>query len=557
LRVIVARDGGEARPVTVLGVIPWSEVASIQESSDRLVGATFDRYRLLRRIGEGAMGRVYEAEHVGLGKRVAIKVLKEELCENADAIARFRREAEAASRIGSSNIVEVLDLGMADGRAFIAMELLSGQSLAAALAEAKRFSLDRAINVIRQVLRGVGAAHAKGILHRDLKPENIFLVQHSTAELVKVLDFGISKLIDEGATRLTSTGALVGTPLYMAPEQIRAETVDRRTDLWACGVMLYEMLTGRPPFDGDNLIVLAKRIAETEPTKLKSIVGDAPPRLVATLERALAKRPEDRFATAEDFANAIPDPPPRAVAPAAPPPAAPRGRGIALAAAAGVVSLGVGLAVGAFVLHASPPPAPPPAAPPPPPPDTTGVLGISSTPEGAEAFVDDKPVGTTPLEALHVPAGHHRVTLRKLASLPVHRDEDIKAGERVRVDLSLPPVHDLRATVSATPKLDAAVTDKIAALVTGPTRNLLTGCWELYSAATGKPDLAVSFAYVGTGYTDDNGDPVTNFAIDWHEAAATESDLAVRTCAKTALDAAVRKLSLFAKAEITLTLAPP
>ncbi len=524
------------------------------ESSDRLIGTTIERYRLLRKLGEGAMGRVYEAEHVGFGKRVAVKLLKDSLTGNAEVIARFRREAEAASKIGSPHIVDVTDLGTtADGQMYVAMELLHGRSLAAALAEARRFSPDRAIAVMRQILRGVGAAHAKGIIHRDLKPENIFIVEASTGDHVKLLDFGISKLLDDDATRLTSTGAMVGTPLYMAPEQVRAEPVDRRVDLWACGVMLYEMLSGKPPFDGDNLIVLAKRIVETQPPKLKSLVDGLPPRLVAAVERSLHKQPDDRFATAEDFANALPEAgrltaPAAVSAPASPPPR----RGIAMAIVSGLIGAGAGAAVATMAIGKPAPPPPPP----PPPPDTTATIAVDSDPSGAIVAIDDRPAGITPLTAAKVDAGWHRLVVRKLGSLPARRDENVRAGERVRVDMKLTPVSDVKVRVTGD-GLDPAAADAVVSALPPAARRALTGCWQLGEAATDQAALAATVDVTAALLSDDNGNPYGwKLVTDWHEAgAASEAALALTTCVKNALDGSLKTLKVAREGKLALAIA--
>jgi serine/threonine-protein kinase len=270
-----------------------------------------DRYRVLREIGRGGMGIVYEAEHLELGKRVAVKLMLEKYAGDKEAVARFRREALAASRIGDPHIIDVSHIGVApDGRAFVAMELLSGQPLSQVIATAGALAPARAINIMRQVLRAVGAAHAKGIVHRDLKPDNIFLLDHGDGDFVKLLDFGISKMMDGeaavAATRLTTTGMVMGTPLYMAPEQAMGSVIDHHADLYACGVILYEMLSGRPPFEGATYPVLIAKLLTAEPTNLRELQPHLPAKLVAATHRALEKEPERRFDSAEEFVAAMP-----------------------------------------------------------------------------------------------------------------------------------------------------------------------------------------------------------------------------------------------------------
>ena len=204
-------------------------------SQTNLIGFVLEnRYRIVREIGRGGMGVVYEAEHVELGKRVAIKVMLEKYADDDEAVARFKREALAASRIGNPHIIDVSHIGTApDGRAFVVMELLVGTPLSHLLKRTARSRRVRAVAIMRQVLRAIGAAHAKGIVHRDLKPDNIFLVEHDDEhDFVKLLDFGISKMLDGdaavAATKLTTTGVVMGTPLYMAPEQAMGTPVDHR-----------------------------------------------------------------------------------------------------------------------------------------------------------------------------------------------------------------------------------------------------------------------------------------------------------------------------------------
>ena len=301
--------------------VAWHAVArtvsvrvAVQAAADSIVGLVLeDKYRVLREVGRGGMGVVYEAEHTLLGKRVAIKLMLEKYSEDTEAITRFKREAFAASRIGNPHIIDVMDIGTApDGRSFVVMELLSkGMPLSTAIEARGAMPMWRAVHIMRQVLRAVGAAHAKGIVHRDLKPDNIFLLRHEDQQdFVKLLDFGISKIIDadeaSAATKLTTTGVVIGTPLYMAPEQAMGSTVERFADIYACGVMLYEMLAGRPPFEGPNYAVLIAKVLTSDAPLLSEVRTGLPPKLVAAVHRALEKEPAARFRTAEEFALALP-----------------------------------------------------------------------------------------------------------------------------------------------------------------------------------------------------------------------------------------------------------
>ncbi|MEO8705469.1 MAG: protein kinase [Kofleriaceae bacterium] len=280
---------------------------------DALIGFVLaDKYRIVRQIGRGGMGVVYEAQHIQLGKRVAIKLMLEKYQDDTEAIARFQREAVAASRIGNPHIIDVSDVGVGhDGRSFVVMELLNGLPLSQVREMTGPMPPWRAVSIMRQVLRAVGAAHAKGIIHRDLKPDNIFLIgQDDQHDFVKLLDFGISKVLDLDEqiafTKLTHTGVVMGTPLYMAPEQAQGLPVGAGADIYACGAILYELLSGRPPFEGQTYAVLVAKLLTAEPDHLASLRPGLPLALVNAVHRALAKEPQDRFATAELFAASLP-----------------------------------------------------------------------------------------------------------------------------------------------------------------------------------------------------------------------------------------------------------
>ena len=243
-----------------------------------------DRYEVVRRIGEGGMGAVYEARHTVIGKRVAVKVLLEKFVAKSDFVARLLQEARLASSIGHEHIVDVTDFGTTvDGRSFVVMEFLDGESLAELAMREAPLPIERSVGIARQVASALGAAHAKGIFHRDVKPENIYLVKRADVDFVKVVDFGISKAVkpagDEGGEgyRLTHTGLLLGTPLYMSPEQARGEEdLDHRVDIWALGVLLYECLTGEVPFRANNYLGIISQVLTHEPTppsKLRPELG--------------------------------------------------------------------------------------------------------------------------------------------------------------------------------------------------------------------------------------------------------------------------------------------
>jgi hypothetical protein len=255
-----------------------------------------DRYRILRKIGEGGMGSVYLCEHVILHRSLAVKILRRELSTDPEIVERFRNEAIAASQIGQENVIDVIDIGRTeDGALFYVMEALEGHSVGAVLRGEGPLAVSRALAILEQVCRALGAAHARGVVHRDLKPDNVFVVRREDgSELAKLLDFGISKL-EQAGERLTQNGAIIGTPEYMSPEQAAGAAVDARTDVYALGVMAYELLTGVLPFEGDSAIatLVAHQTRPPEPPSRRR--ADVPPDVDALILRALAKRPEDRF----------------------------------------------------------------------------------------------------------------------------------------------------------------------------------------------------------------------------------------------------------------------
>jgi serine/threonine protein kinase len=281
---------------------------------DSLVGATLaGRYRVEARVGSGAMGAVYRAEQAGLGRRVALKIVNRDRHVGGDTVQRFRREAKALSALHHPNTVRVFDFGSTDeGLLFLAMELLEGEPLTDSIMREGSLPVEEAVTITQQVLRSVGEAHARGIVHRDLKPDNIFLARVSTEPepIVKVLDFGIAKAV-EGDRKIdqfeTLDGTVFGTPRYMSPEQAGGRTLDPRSDLYSVGILLYELVAGRPPFvDADAVVVMARHIRE-EPLPITRAAPrrPIPASLEAVVSKALAKAPERRFQTAEEFECAL------------------------------------------------------------------------------------------------------------------------------------------------------------------------------------------------------------------------------------------------------------
>ncbi|MFH0899025.1 MAG: protein kinase [Pseudomonadota bacterium] len=284
--------------------------ADAHASADNIVGARLaERYEVTRKIGQGGMGAVYEARHLLIGKRVAIKVLLDKYAQRPEVVARLQQEARLASSIGHENIVDITDFGeTTDGRTFAVMEYLEGQSLAYLLSREGPLPVGRAVGIARQVAGALGAAHGKGVIHRDIKPENVFVVRRRGRDFVKVLDFGISKAMrplgeeDDGSQssspRLTQTGMVLGTPLYMSPEQARGEeSLDHRIDVYAVGVILYEMLTGEVPFKGNNYLSVVSQVLASEAKPPRQVRPDLniPEAIEAITLKAMAKDRELRY----------------------------------------------------------------------------------------------------------------------------------------------------------------------------------------------------------------------------------------------------------------------
>jgi serine/threonine-protein kinase len=284
---------------------------------DPLIGSVVgDRYRVVSRIGVGGMGAVYRAEHTMMRKDLAIKVLLPEFGGKDEFVRRFEREAESASRLQHPNIITVTDFGRTrEGSLFLAMEFLAGESLSHVI-KAGPLPKGRALFVIRQILRGLEHAHAAGIVHRDLKPDNIMLVERDgQADVVKILDFGIAKVTEPvtgrgaGVTALTQAGMIFGTPEYLSPEQALAEVVDPRADIYAAGVILFEMLAGRKPFVAEDKVKLISMHLAHAPPRLREANPnvEVPVALEQVVLQALEKSRENRFATATAFLQALDD----------------------------------------------------------------------------------------------------------------------------------------------------------------------------------------------------------------------------------------------------------
>jgi tRNA A-37 threonylcarbamoyl transferase component Bud32 len=270
-----------------------------------------DRYKIVRRIGDGGMATVYLGEHTGIEKQCAIKVLNIAYAHQQDAVDRFLREARAASRIQHENVIDITDFGRApNGSVFFVMELLAGEDLATLVRREGPIPWVRVRHIALQICRALASAHAKGIVHRDLKPENVFRVQRGAdRDFIKVLDFGIARVVhgSMGGRALTSAGTVFGTPAYMSPEQCDGRPADARSDVYSLGVVLFELLTGRPPFLADTPLGFLKQHSFDAPPSLRATAPQAriPERVEAIVLQALAKEVDDRFAGMEALATAI------------------------------------------------------------------------------------------------------------------------------------------------------------------------------------------------------------------------------------------------------------
>lgn len=423
---------------------------------DLEAGEEVGEYRIESRLGHGAFGTVYKATHPLIGKVVAIKVLATKFSVDPEMVSRFAAEARATNEIRHRNIIDIFSFGkLPDGRQYYVMEYLDGEPLDALIDRVGNLSLADALPILRPIAKALDAAHAKGIAHRDLKAENIFLGRDSDGQLFpKLLDFGIAKLMgrEEALKHKTRTGAPIGTPYYMSPEQCRGKDVDHRTDIYAFGVLVYRMLTGVYPFDGDDYMAILMQQITAEPPPLSTHLPDLPSTIGDVVLWLLAKEPSERPADLRSAVHALEQAandagldigpaiawdvqstsggkayqtqPPRrtnvvatpiATAPTMAPPSTKKSRaplygGIA---AAVVVLAGVGMfalggsknpkkpapaveptpAPAPVQVAPTPTPAPPPAPPPIP---TTAIITVAGVPDGTEVLVGSKVVGVAP-----------------------------------------------------------------------------------------------------------------------------------------------------------------
>jgi tRNA A-37 threonylcarbamoyl transferase component Bud32 len=360
------------------------------------------KYKIVRVLGAGGMGAVYLAENLAIARQVAIKVLHARMGRDAATLHRFRQEAKATATIGHPGVVDVLDMGETDaGEAFIVMEKLEGETMGARLKQRHRLSVDETISIVTEALDAIAAAHDKGIVHRDLKPDNLFLVWHPRW-CVKILDFGISRFIDSDEIRVTASNTVMGSVLYMPPEQARdARSAGPTADLYALGAVMYHALTGRPPFGGESYSEVLSRVLTDAPESITALRPDLPPALAELVMALLAKAPVDRPKPARVVRDRL-----RAMVPAVVPPAEPPAAADALGATMESVDRGAPTGAALAPTAASGPPLAVTAASQPPAPTfaigaTTGVAAgeVSLAPHRAK-----RPAWLVPVVALAVAA---------------------------------------------------------------------------------------------------------------------------------------------------------
>jgi tRNA A-37 threonylcarbamoyl transferase component Bud32 len=393
------------------------------------------RYRLAGILGEGAMGQVFVAENLSIGRRVAIKMLRPELLADAVFRRRFQKEAEAIAAIEHRNVVRFFDLVVGDPT-FLVMEYVEGPTLAQVLRQEKRLEVGRALDVARRLAWALDAAHGAGVIHRDVKPSNVLLASDvELGEDPRLIDFGLAKLAVGVDDPLTKAGQIVGTPHYMAPEQIANKDIDQRSDVYSLGCVLYHMIAGNPPFGGtDDLQILYQQV-HREAAPLRANAPNLPAELEALLQKALAKDPARRIATMRELAEALDgfvrsaDGVRRRVEPQPgqrrPQRAQSLWRLLTLTALLACAAAAGGLVLGARHRAAARP--------------AGGALIVTSDPADATVKLDGRALAeTTPTVAAGVPAGTHRLQLERAGHAPVEQFVTVRAGERLAVAMTLP-----------------------------------------------------------------------------------------------------------------------
>jgi predicted Ser/Thr protein kinase len=427
-----------------LETLPESEIEKLRRREFTAGEVIGGRYKLVAQLGMGAMGQVFLAENMTTNVDVAVKLLKADLIANKEFRQRFQKEAEAVGSISHQNVARFLDLIIGDPT-FLVMEYVRGHTLQQVIEQAERLPYERAVRIAIRLCWGLEAAHARGIVHRDLKPANIILASDpEVGEQPKIIDFGLAKLAAAtDATQLTRTGQIVGTPAYMAPEQIEGKPIDVRADVYSLGCVLYAMITGRSPFAAEDEVQILYAQVHKVPPRVSDIVSDVPPRLADVLARALAKNPADRFGDTRELALALEKAYERRRTEAMPAARMQKAPPLALVAS---TALALG-AVGGMLLGRLPgesAPLPKNVSPLAAPLAVDGkadqrLLVITSTPPGAAVEVDGKNHHeTTPTAIRGLSAGEHVVKLSAAGRSDVERHVKIGKVERVSLAVELP-----------------------------------------------------------------------------------------------------------------------
>jgi serine/threonine protein kinase len=396
----------------------------------------YGRYRIVKELGKGTMGVVYQAHDPQIDRMVALKVLRPDRVASEDFVARFLKEARAVGRLSHPRIVTIFDVGNANDTIYIAMEYLKGEPFDEVV-RSGRLTVQQCIDIAIQVAEALDYAHQKGIVHRDIKPSNIILTEKNQAKLT---DFGIAHVEDVAAGHQTQAGEILGTPIYMSPEQVAGSAADRRSDLYSLGVILYEMIAGRRPFSGNNIAAIFRSITLNEPEPPVSIDPFISKPLSDLIMKSLAKAPEKRFQTGRQMADAL-----RTMLDGQTPAAIPAARGgpsrrskspLRIAGLSILLAVIVALGVYTYIAQRNGPPAAVVHTGE----DHLAVLKISSDPAGAQVYIDSVFKGRTPLD-LPVPLGKYQLRLNLPGHLSWEAQIEADMEDEIPVHIQMKPMN--------------------------------------------------------------------------------------------------------------------